>query len=216
MGRPHVSNMDDTMSYPDPTGVRLPLPLAGRQYCGDLNIRIGHDGSWYYNAKRIDQPEMISLFASFLTRDDDGAYWLVTPTEMGRREPAQAIEMPRIPGSLPIGRKLDKARPEYSGQFPREPCYFVGTDETAQSISLRTNIGQIITLGETAALVDRPCPATREPTTYAIVDNTIEVLLDKSVYNHLLELSEKVMRDGKVVRGVYSEGTFFPLTHHTG
>ncbi len=190
MGRPRESNMNDTMAYPDPTGVRLPLPLAGRQYCGDLNIRIGHDGSWYYNAKRIDQPEMISLFASFLTRDDDGAYWLVTPTEMGRIEVADA-------------------------PFVAVEC-FVGTDETAQSISLRTNIGQIITLGETAALVDRPCPATREPTTYAIVDNTIEVLLDKSVYNHLLELSEKVMRDGKVVRGVYSEGTFFPLTHHTG
>lgn len=38
--------------------------------------------------------------------------------------------MPRTPGSLPTERRLDKAHPEYAGQYAREPCYLVGIDET--------------------------------------------------------------------------------------
>src|SRR5512134_229339 len=64
-----------------------PLPPeapGGRIEHATLNIRIDRDGVWYYGGSPINRKSLVCLFASVLTRDASGDYWLVTPREMGR------------------------------------------------------------------------------------------------------------------------------------
>ena len=56
----------------------------GPYLCGDIDIRIGRDGTWFYHGSPIGRKPLVKLFASVLRRDDDGEYWLVTPVERAR------------------------------------------------------------------------------------------------------------------------------------
>ncbi len=57
---------------------RLPID------CGDLDMRIARDGTWYYRGSPIGRAPLVKLFASVLRREQDGSYWLVTPAARGR------------------------------------------------------------------------------------------------------------------------------------
>lgn len=50
-------------------------------HCGNSDMRIARDGSWYHQGGRIDREAMVRLFASILRREADGSYVLVTPGE---------------------------------------------------------------------------------------------------------------------------------------
>ena len=51
--------------------------------CGDLQMRIGVDGTWFHQGTPIGRKELVKLFASVLKRKSDGSYWLETPVERG-------------------------------------------------------------------------------------------------------------------------------------
>ena len=65
---------------PPPPGKRPPID------CGDLEMRIARDGTWFYRGSPIGRLPLVKLFASVLRREADGRYWLVTPAERGRIE----------------------------------------------------------------------------------------------------------------------------------
>ncbi len=48
--------------------------------CGEIDIRIARDGTWFYQGSPIGRPALVRLFSSVLRRDPDG-HWLVTPVE---------------------------------------------------------------------------------------------------------------------------------------
>lgn len=50
-------------------------------HCGDSEMRIAADGSWYHQGSPITRPEMVRLFATILRREADGSHVLVTPVE---------------------------------------------------------------------------------------------------------------------------------------
>jgi uncharacterized protein len=50
-------------------------------HCGDSEMRIARDGSWFHQGGRINRSAMVKLFASILRREGDGSYVLVTPGE---------------------------------------------------------------------------------------------------------------------------------------
>ena len=59
---------------------------AGRPpqlFCGDIDIRIAGDGTWFHEGCPIGRLPLVKLFASVLRRED-GDYWLVTPVEKAR------------------------------------------------------------------------------------------------------------------------------------
>ena len=58
-----------------------PVDRWNPDYCGDSDMRIAADGSWYHAGSRIDRPAMVRLFASVLRREPDGGHVLVTPAE---------------------------------------------------------------------------------------------------------------------------------------
>lgn len=50
-------------------------------HCGDSDMRIASDGTWFHQGNKIARPEMVRLFSTILRREDDGSYVLVTPAE---------------------------------------------------------------------------------------------------------------------------------------
>ena len=69
---------------------RHPAPLEQWQpdYCGDIDMAISSDGTWYHEGVAIKRAELWQLFAGILRREADGEYYLVTPVEKCRVEVA--------------------------------------------------------------------------------------------------------------------------------
>ena len=57
-----------------------PVHLWNPPFCGDLDMRIATDGTWFYLKTPIGRPALVKLFASVLKREGD-KYFLVTPVE---------------------------------------------------------------------------------------------------------------------------------------
>lgn len=57
-----------------------PVHLWKPPFCGDLDMRIARDGTWYYLGTPIGRVELVKLFSTILRRDGDD-YFLVTPVE---------------------------------------------------------------------------------------------------------------------------------------
>lgn len=83
-----------------------PLPPASQwhpPFCGDIDMRIHHDGTWFYNGSPIERPAMVRLFAGIL-RLEGNSYFLVTPVEkVGITVddvPFIAVEMTQEDGAL--------------------------------------------------------------------------------------------------------------------
>ena len=50
-------------------------------HCGDSEMRIARDGTWFHQGSPIGRPAMVKLFSTILRREADGGYVLVTPAE---------------------------------------------------------------------------------------------------------------------------------------
>src|SRR5579862_6287334 len=57
-----------------------PVELWNPAYCGEIDMRIASDGTWFYQKTPIGRPALVKLFASVLKREGD-RYFLVTPVE---------------------------------------------------------------------------------------------------------------------------------------
>jgi len=57
-----------------------PVDKWDPDFCGDIDLQIKHDGSWFYMGTPIGRKPLVKLFASVLKREDDH-YFLVTPVE---------------------------------------------------------------------------------------------------------------------------------------
>ena len=57
-----------------------PVHLWNPPFCGDLDMRIARDGTWFYLGTPIGRFELVKLFSTILRRDGDD-YFLVTPVE---------------------------------------------------------------------------------------------------------------------------------------
>jgi hypothetical protein len=86
--------MPETTPPPDITGLSLaeiatlaaerrlpPVEQWNPARCGDSEMRIARDGTWYHQGAPIARPAMVRLFATILRREADGGYVLVTPAE---------------------------------------------------------------------------------------------------------------------------------------
>lgn len=58
-----------------------PVDKWNPTHCGDSDMRIARDGTWYHAGSPIGRKEMVRLFSTILRREPDGGYVLVTPVE---------------------------------------------------------------------------------------------------------------------------------------
>jgi hypothetical protein len=161
-------------------GTGRPLPID----CGDLDIRIARDGSWYYRGSPIGRLPLVKLFASVLRREADGSYWLVTPAERGR------VEVEDVP-------------------FLAVELTVAGEGRDRQLI-FRTNLDDIVTAGPDNRLRVETA-ASGEPVPYILVRGELEARLVRSVFYDLVDLGAEEEIAGASQFGVWSNGAFFSL-----
>ena len=153
--------------------------------CGDFDMRIASDGTWYYRGSPIGRKPLVKLFSTVLRREADGGYWLVTPVERGRIQvddaPFTAVEV-AAEGS---GRK--------------------------QVLRFRTNLDDWVEAGAERPLRVSLSPDTAEPRPYILVRDRLEALILRSVFYQLVDLAVEHRLDGKNYLGLWSKESFFPL-----
>ena len=159
----------------------LPLHLWNPPFCGDIDMRIGADGLWYYMKTPIGRPALVKLFASILRRDDDQKYYLVTPVEkcgiMVDDAPFLAVRM----------------RVEGEGQ--------------GQVITFETQTDDEVVVGPAHPLRFADEAGTGGLKPYVVVRDNLEALVARALFYDLVELGE-VVGDWF---GVFSMGQFFPM-----
>ena len=62
-------------------GGPAPADRWNPSHCGDSEMRIARDGTWYHQGTPIARPAMVRLFSTVLRREPDGRHMLVTPVE---------------------------------------------------------------------------------------------------------------------------------------
>ncbi len=160
---------------------------AGEGY-EDFGLRIAADGTWFHEGREIARKPLVKLFASVLRRDDDGRYWLVTPVERGR---IVVDDAPFV---------VVEARASGEG--------------AAQSVVVRTNLDEEVTLGGQHQLRMRVGPAGGEPVPYVMIRPGLEAKALRAVYYQLVDMAEpRPAPDspGMVELGVWSDGLFHGL-----
>ena len=170
-------------------GATLSGPLGdsspNQQFCGDIDMRIARDGTWFYHGSPIGRTQLVKLFSTVLKRDSIGDYWLETPAEKCRIQvedaPFLAVEM-LVEGS--------------------------GVD---QRLRFRTNVDDNVIAGPDNPLRVEIDPVTEEPSPYVLVRGGLEGLIARAVFYDLVELAVEEERDGEILFGVWSDGMFFPL-----
>jgi hypothetical protein len=74
-----------------------PVERWNPEHCGNSEMRIARDGTWYHQGAQIARPAMVRLFSTILRREPDGSHVLVTPVEKLTIEvestPFRAVEM---------------------------------------------------------------------------------------------------------------------------
>ena len=87
-----------------------PVHLWNPPYCGDLDMRIAADGTWFYNGTPIGRPALVRLFSTILKREE-GKHFLVTPVEkvgiVVDDAPFLAVEMQRDGDTLRFRTNVD-------------------------------------------------------------------------------------------------------------
>ena len=153
-------------------------------FCGDLDIHIRRDGTWFYNGTPIGRPELVRLFSSILRRDGDD-YFLVTPVEK-------------------VGITVEDA-PFVAVDFQ------VRNSGEAQVLEFTTHVGDTVTAGPDHPIRVQRDPETGEPSPYVHVRARLEALIDRKSFYRLVDLGVRAPHDGVEWFGLRSGGVFFPL-----
>jgi uncharacterized protein len=161
-----------------------PVELWDPPFCGNLDMRIAADGTWFYLKTPIGRPALVKLFASVLKREGDD-YFLVTPAEKcGIRvddAPFLAVELKLENG--PAGRVLN----------------------------FRTNVDDWVVCGPQHALRFDLEAGTGGLKPYLHVRRGLWAKVTRSLFFDLVDLGEEREIGGEVMFGVSSLGAFFVM-----
>jgi hypothetical protein len=161
-----------------------PVHLWNPEFCGDLDMRIARDGTWFYLGTPIGRPELVRLFSSILRRDGED-YFLVTPVEK-------------------VGIKVDDA-PFVAVDFTAEG------HGREQRLTFTTHVGDSVTAGPEHPIRVVRDAETGEPSPYVNVRANLDALIDRKSFYRLVEIGAHEDRDGESWFGLWSGGAFFPV-----
>lgn len=179
------ANMTPTEIARQLKGNRGPAPvhLWEPEFCGEMDMRIARDGTWFYMGSPIGRKSMVKLFSGILRHDEDGIHYMVTPAE----------KMAII---------VDDA-----------PFVVVGLEVTgegaSQVIKLRTHVDDEVVVDAEHPLRVEIDAATGEPSPYVLVRARLEALINRAVFYDLVELGVEREIDGENCLGIWSSGEFF-------
>jgi hypothetical protein len=161
-----------------------PVHLWNPPYCGEIDIEIRRDGTWFYLGTPIGREALVRLFASILKREGD-RYFLVTPVE---KVGIRVADAPFVAVDV-----------EAEGEGADRRLVFL------------TNVGDRVAAGPEHAIRVVRDPATGEPAPYLHVRRGLEARIDRKTFYRLVDLGETAEVDGVAWFGVRSAGAFFPM-----
>jgi uncharacterized protein len=159
-----------------------PVEQWNPDHCGDSEMRIAADGTWFHQGSPIGRKEMVRLFSTILRREPDGGFVLVTPVEKLSIEvedaPFVAVEVTS----------------EGQGQ---DRCLAFGL-----------NTGDLVVANADHPLDMRG--SLDQPRPYLLVRRGLEALIARPVYYELASMAIEE-RTGNDALGLWSSGIFFPF-----
>jgi uncharacterized protein len=161
-----------------------PVHLWNPSYCGEIDMRIAADGTWFYQGTPIGRHALVKLFASILKREGE-KYFLVTAVEkcgiVVDDAPFTAVEM----------RIEDRA--------------------TVRRLCFRTNVGDWITCGADHPLRFEPEAATGGLKPYVHVRRDLWAKVARTLFYDLVDLGETREIAGTLIFGVASASQFYAM-----
>lgn len=160
-----------------------PVHLWHPPFCGDIDMRIARDGTWFHEGSPIGRMPMVKLFSSILRREGD-EFFLVTPVEKVR------IRVDDAP-MLAVDFEAEGA-----GEEQRLRFFTKTEDEVVANAAnpIRVAMG-----------------AEGEPSPYVHVRAGLEALIDRKSFYRLIELGVHHDHQGTSWFGLWSDGCFFPV-----
>jgi hypothetical protein len=160
-----------------------PVERWNPAYCGEIDMRIAADGTWYYMGSPINRPALVKLFSTVLRKDPE-RYVLVTPVErvgiVVEDAPFVAVEM-AVEGE--------------------------GGD---RQIAFRTNVNDLVQVGPDRPLrFERDDNGGVKP--YVKVRGELWARVTRTLALDLIALGEEQEIDGKMMFGVRVKEAFFPI-----
>lgn len=162
-----------------------PVHLWNPDFCGDLDMRIASDGTWFYLGSPIGREALVRLFASVLRKDDDGKTYLVTPVEkigiIVEDAHFQAVEM--------------ASKPSDAGDI----------------LTFRTNVGDLVLVDQDHPFRFELEDGTAGLKAYISVRGNLEARLTRALMYDLVELANEGTGAHQGQFGVMSAGLFYPI-----
>ena len=162
-----------------------PVEKWNPPFCGDIDMEIRADGTWFYMGTPIGRAPLVRLFSTVLRKDEDGRTYLVTPVEkVGIRvadAPFLAVEMQVTErGGNPV-------------------------------LTFRTNVGDVVEAGAEHPLRFEIAGENRELKPYLLVRGRLEALVSRAVMYDLVELGETIVIESVPMFAVRSATKVFPV-----
>ena len=160
-----------------------PVPSWNPPNCGDIDMRIAADGTWFYCGSPIGRAPLVQLFASIMRREGD-RYVLVTPVEK-------------------VGIKVDDA------PFLAVEMYL--DDKTREpQLMFRTNVDDVVAVDQDHPLRFE-CGASGGLKPYVRVRGDLWALVKRALFYDLVALGRTEWVANEDWFGVRSSGLFFPM-----
>ena len=160
-----------------------PVHLWNPPFCGDLDMRIASDGTWFYMGTPIGRPALVRLFSTILKREN-GKHFLVTPVEK-------------------VGIRVDDA-PFLAVEMLRE-----GEGE-GRLLRFRTNVDDWVDCDAAHGLRFKAA-ADGGLTPYLHVRADLWAKVTRAIYYDLVDIGEERVVDGREMFGITSGGAFFAM-----
>ena len=162
-----------------------PVDKWNPPFCGDLDMEIRADGTWFYLGTPIGRMPLVHLFSTVLRRDEDGKTYLVTPVE---KVGIRVVDAPFIAVEMNASGEGDE-----------------------RVLTFRTNVGDVVEAGPEHPLrfVDEPATGGLKP--YLHVRGRLDALVARPVMYELAAIGETRTIGGAAMFGVYSRGVFFSI-----
>jgi hypothetical protein len=181
-----------------------PVHLWNPPYCGEIDMRIAADGTWFYQKTPIGRPALVKLFASVLKREAE-RYYLVTPVEkcgiVVDDAPFLAVEL----NVEPAGDADPGAHQGLGDQGLRDQ------GRHAQVLRFRTNVDDWVDSGPEHQLRFEPQADSGGLKPYVHVRRGLWAKVTRALYYDLVDLAEEREIGGVCMFGVSSCGEFFSM-----
>lgn len=162
-----------------------PVERWNPDFCGDLDMEIRPDGTWFYLGTPIGRMPLVQLFSTVLRKDADGKTYLVTPVE---KVGIRVVDAPFVAVEMNVSGKGN-----------------------GQVITFRTNVGDVVEAGPEHPLrfVDEDDTGGLKP--YVLVRGRLEALVARPVMYELVEHGEEIEIDGELMFAVRAGGEVYPI-----